>query len=127
MTSNYKKLFSIEMEGWCFGIEQYPGEIFPGLIHTILRELSPSFKKAINEGLIFDILDLSLKFSKAAKYIVHEKEIAFSMLARLPHPSKLTEDERFTLAQIIDPVEKEYGGAIVRLEKKWAYEAKKAA
>ena len=52
--------------------------------------------------------------------MVHEKEIAFSMLAQLPHPKDLSEDERFTLGQIIDAVEREHGGAISRLEKKWA-------
>ena len=123
----FDEIFEIEMQGWCYGIQQYPGEIFPGLIHSVIKELAPSFKASIEHYHPFKILDLALKISKAGKYIVHEKEIAFSILAQLPHPVDLDESERFILGQIIDPVEQEYGGAMVRLERKWAAKDKAAA
>ena len=125
---NYDEIFNIEMDGWCGGIQNYPGEIFPGLIHAVVKELAPGFKLALQHNYTFSILDLSKKLSKAAKYLIHEKEVAFSILAQLPGPSELDEDSQFALAQIIDPVEQTYGGVIERLERKWSFErAKKAA
>ena len=123
----YKEIFEIEMDGWCYGLEQYPGEIFPGLVHGVVRELKESFTAAIEYGYPFDILELSAKISKAAKYLVHEKEIAFSILAQFPRPGLLTEEGQYTMAQIIDQVEQHYGGALERLQRKWTFEKKKAA
>jgi len=123
----YDEIFGVEMEGWCYGIQNYPGEVFPALVHAVIRELAPSFKLAVEHNLAFDILELSKQFSKAAKYLIHEKEVTFSILARLPNPACLDEDGQFVLAQIIDQVEQSYGGAIERLQKKWAWEKKQAA
>ncbi|MCB0332085.1 MAG: hypothetical protein KDD55_01230 [Bdellovibrionales bacterium] len=118
----FDEIFSIEVEGWCYGIQNYPGEVFPGLIHAVIRELKPSYKAAVQHFLVFDVLTVSKNLSRASKYLVHEKEIAFCILAQLPNPSELDEDEQFVLAQIIDQVEQAYGGALDRLQRKWAYE-----
>jgi len=121
----YDEIFNIEMEGWAYGIQNYPGEIFAGLLHAVVRELAPAFKIAIEHNYAFNALELSTKFSKAAKYLVHEKEIAFSIMAQLPTPFELSEDEQCVLAQIIDQVEQAYGGVIERMERKWSFEKKK--
>ena len=115
----YDEMFAIEVEGWCYGIENYPGEVFPGLIHAVIKELRPSFKAAIEHNVMYDILAIPKRVSRACKFLVHEKEIAFSILAQLPHPSQLDEDGQFIMAQIIDHVEQKYGGALERLQKKW--------
>ena len=122
LDDHFNEVFEIEMEGWCYGIEQYPGEIFPGLVHAIVKELSPSFKAAFEHGYVFDILVLAEKFSRAAKYLVHTKEITFSILAQFPNPNKLSEDAQFAMAQVIDQVEQEHGGALSRLTRKWEHE-----
>ena len=121
------ELFSIEVDGWCYGIQNYPGEIYPGLIHAVIRELAPSYRVAIEHNFPFDIVDVSKRISRAAKYLVHEKEVCFSILAQLPNPSTLNEDGQYILAQIIDQVEKKYGGALSRLQKKWAWEREQEA
>lgn len=123
----FDEIFAIEIDGWAYGIQNYPGEIFPGLVHAVIKELRPSFKAAIEHNVIFDVLAVSKKISRAAKYLVHEKEIAFSVLAQLPTPSDLDEDGQFIMAQIIDQVEQAYGGALARLQRKWAYERRRAA
>lgn len=123
----FDEVFTIEMDGWCYGVQNYPGEIFPGLIHAVIKELAPSFRAAIEHNYVFDVLELSLKFSKAAKYLIHEKEIAYSILAQLPHPQTLNEDAQYVLAQIIDQAEQAYGDILDRMKKKWALEVKKAA
>lgn len=120
----FDEIFDVEVDGWCFGITNYPGEVFPGLIHRIIKELEETFRAAIEHNVIFDILDISLRFSRAAKYLVDEREICFSILAQLPNPASLEEDAQFVLAQIIDQAEQAYGGAVDRLEKKWSLEKK---
>ena len=122
----YDEIFNIEMDGWCYGIQNYPGEIFAGLLHAVVKELAPAFKLAIEHHYVFNALELSAKLSKAAKYLVHEKEIAFSIMAQLPSPFDLEEDEQFIMAQIIDQVEQAYGGVIERMERKWSFDRRKA-
>lgn len=124
---SYDEVFKVEMEGWCYGIANYPGEIFPGLVHRVIKELGPSFREAIEHHLVFNVIETSQKFSKSAKYLINDKEIAFSILSTLPNPSVLDEDAQFIMAQIIDQVERAYGGALDRLQKKWGWERRQAA
>jgi hypothetical protein len=120
----YDQVFEMEMEGWCYGITNYPGEVSSKLIHYIIREIADVFRAALEHNVIFDIIDLSTRISRAAKYLVDEREIAFSILANFPNPITLSEDAQFALGQVVDQVEKSYGGALVRLERKWANERK---
>lgn len=122
----FDEVFQVELDGWCHGITYYPGEIHSGIVHRIIQELAPSFKSAIEHGYVFDILDLALKFSRAAKYLVDEREICFSILAHLPSPMVLGEDSQFTLAQIVDQAEQAYGSALEKLEAKWQVEREEA-
>ncbi len=124
--NRFNEIFEIEMDGWAYGIEKYPGEVFSGLVHAIVRELRFSFRTAIEHHYVFDVHALAAKLAKAAKFLVPEKELAFSILAQLPNPTKLDEDEQFVLAQIIDQVEQAYGGALDRLMIKWNHENKAA-
>lgn len=123
----YDEVFKSEMEGWCYGISNFPGEIFPGLVHRVIKELAPSFREAVEHHLVFNVIETSQKFSKAAKYLIPDKEIAFSILSQLPNPTTLDEDAQFVMAQIIDQVERSYGGALERLQKKWGWEKRQAA
>ena len=127
MKEHIDELFSIEIDGWCYGVQNFPGEIYPGLVHAVIRELAPSFRVALDHEYAFDVLDVSKRISRAAKYLVHEKEICFSILAQLPNPSVLDENGQYTLAQIIDQAEQKHGGALSRLQKKWAWERKQEA
>lgn len=120
----YDEVFQVEMEGWAYGISNYPGEIFPELVFRVMRELESSFLAAIEHYHAFNIIEVATMFSRAAKYLVHEKDITFCILSLFPPPSKFDEDGQFTMAQIIDQVEQAYGGAIERLEKKWRWEVK---
>ncbi|RIL09725.1 MAG: hypothetical protein DCC75_05915 [Proteobacteria bacterium] len=119
----YDEVFQIEMEGWAYGLANYPGEIFPELVFRVLRELEPSFIAAIEHHYAFNILEVSSNFSRSAKYLVHEMDIAFYILTLFPHPSRFKEEGQFTMASVIDQVEKAYGGALERMEKKWKWDA----
>ncbi len=124
VADRFNEVFDIEMDGWCYGIEKYPGEIFPGLVHAVIHELADSFRLAIKHSYPFDVITLSDKISKAAKRLVNEKEVAFAILAQLPHPSTLDEDEQCTMGVIIGQVEDAYGGALERLQRKWSAQKK---
>jgi hypothetical protein len=78
-----------------------------------------SFEAAIEHQVVFSILGLSRQISQAVEGIVSERDVAFSILGQLPNPSRLSEEERYVLAQVVDEVEKQYGGVIARLERKW--------
>ncbi len=115
------------MEGWCFGITNYPGEVSPQIVHRIVRELASSFQAAIEHNVVFDILDLAGKFSAAARCLVHEHEIAFAIMAQLPNPANLHEDQQCILGMVIDKVEQKYPGALETFYKRWQIGVKEAA
>ena len=122
VTDKYDEVFQIEMEGWAYGISNYPGEIFPELVFRVVRELEPSFVAAIEHHFAFNIVEIATMFSRAAKYLVHEKDITFCILSVLPPPHKFDDEGQSILVQIINQVESAYGGAVERMEKKWAWE-----
>ena len=61
---NYEQVFNIEVDGWCYGIANYPGEIYPGLVHLVIREVAPTLKIVIEKGVVYDIVDISRKISQ---------------------------------------------------------------
>jgi hypothetical protein len=81
--NRYDEVFKIEIEGWCFGITNYPGEVSPQIVHRIIRELGAGFQAAVEHNVVFDINEIATQFSKAARFLVHEKEIAFAIIAQL--------------------------------------------
>jgi hypothetical protein len=119
-SEQYKEVFDLEIEGWCYGLATYPGEHFPELVHAVIREMKPSFARAIEYQHPFNLISIGDKLADACKFAVPEKELVFSMLAQLPSPYVLkAEDQMYTLAQILDFVEQQYPGAIERLERRW--------
>ena len=116
---SFEEIFNIEIDGWCYGVENYPGEFYPNLVHIIIREMKTMFKSAIDQKHVFDIVEIGNKFAKASKFRIHEKEVAFSILAQLPNPASLNEDGQYIMAQILDKVEQTYGGVLERLERRW--------
>jgi hypothetical protein len=115
----YDEVFDIEIEGWCYGLTNYPGEVSPQVVHRIIRELSTSFQAAIEHNVVFNILSISEKLSQSARYLIHEKEIAFAIIAQLPNPAILLEEQQCVLGLVIDQVEQSYGGALDNFYKRW--------
>lgn len=124
--NKYDEIFEVEIDGWCYGISNFPGEIHAAIVFRVIGELAPAFRTAVESNVIFDVLDVATRLSRAAKYLVHEKEIAFGILAHLPSPASIDEDGKFILAQLVDQVEQAYGGALERLQRKWMWEKQKA-
>ena len=120
--NNFSEVFALEIDGWCYGISNYPGEIYPGLVHRIIREVKPAFDAAIANQHVFEVSDIASRLSKAAKYLISEKEIAFSIMSHLPNPMQLDERGKRTLAQIVNSAELKYSGALARLQRRWHLE-----
>jgi hypothetical protein len=123
----YDEVFEIEIDGWCFGLENYPGEVSAQIVHRIIRELASAFQAAVAHNVVFDMLGVAAKFSKASRYLIHEKELAFAIIAQLPNPSLLGEEEQCVLGMIIDQVEQAYGGALDNFYRRWQLGVKKQA
>ena len=125
--NRYDEVFQIEMDGWCFGITNYPGEVSAQVVHRISRLLASSFQTAIEHNVVFDILDLASKFSIAARCLVHEQEIAYGIIAQLPNPANLHEDQQCVLGLVIDKVEQRYPGVLDTFYKRWQIGTREAA
>lgn len=121
-SQRYASVFPVEVECWCFGISNFPGQLYPKLIHRVIKEMSPTFRAAIDNSYVFDVFDTAKKVYLASAGIIPEKQIVFSILANLPMAFELEEESQFILAQIIDQVEKVYGGVIDQMEELWRRE-----
>jgi len=123
----YDEVFKIEIEGWCFGIANYPGEVAPSILHRIIRELSSSFQAAIEHNVVFNIVEISDRLVDAARLVVHPKEVALAIVAQLPNPSILSEEQQCVLGHIIDKVEQVHPGALDSFYRRWNLSVRDAA
>lgn len=123
----YDEVFAVEIDGWCFGLANYPGEVSAQVVHRIVRELQSSFQAAIEHHVVFDILAVAAKISEAARFLVHEKEIALAVVAQLPNPAILSEDQQCVLGMVIDKVESQYEGALNGFYRRWNLGARQKA
>lgn len=121
----YNEIFDVEVESWCYGLGNFPGELTPALVHRVMKEFAKTFEEAINHNLIFNLVEIAKSVRVAVRNLVDEHELAYSMLAQLPAPYKLNEDQQFVIGQVIDIVEQSFPGALERLEKRWRFEREK--
>ncbi len=118
----FSELLKIELEGWCYGIANYPGEITAPIIHRIIEELQPSLLRAMEEGVEIDFYKLASKISQAAKYIVDEREIVTSLLMNFPNPKYLSPTVKDYFEKALDKVSKVFPEVIQILEMKWRFD-----
>jgi len=124
--NRYDEVFEIEIDGWCFGLTNYPGAIPAPVVHRIIRELATSFQAAIDHNVVFNIIQIAGKFSEAARFLIHEQEIAMAIVAQLPNPATLLEEQQCVLGLVIDQVEQAYPGALESFYKRWQIGVKAA-
>ena len=121
----FSQVFEVEIEAWCYGLKNFPGEMSSTLVYAVLRELLPLFHSAVRYNYSFNLVKTAEDMARAAKYLVCAQEIAFAIMVLLPNPMDLNEDEQYTLAMIVDQAEQEWGGALERLDRKWRWEREK--
>jgi hypothetical protein len=122
----YDEVFEIEIDGWIFGLTNYPGEISTRIVHRLVRELASSFLAAIEHNVVFNILAIAQKISEASRFRIHEQEIAMAIVAQLPNPATLLEEQQCVLGMIIDQVEQAYPGALSSFYNRWRIGSKAA-
>ena len=74
---------------------------------------------AIEHNVVFNVLEVAAKFSDATKNLVHEQEIAMAIVAQLPNPALLLEEQQCVLGLVIDQVEQAYPGALSSFYNRW--------
>lgn len=117
--NRYDEVFEIEIDGWCFGLTNYPGEISAPIVHRIIRELATSFQTAIEHNVVFNILEISDKLAEAARFLIKPEEITSAIVAQLPNPATLLEEQQCVLGLVIDQVEQAYPGSLDAFYKRW--------
>lgn len=125
VTNKYDEIFQIEIDGWCYGLKNYPGEVYATLVYAVVRELGVCYRCAIAHNYVFNVADLAKRLSKAAKYLVPEKDIAFCILTHLPNPAMLDNGEQVILSKIVEQTEAEFPGARDVVRNKWNWEDEK--
>lgn len=105
----YDEVFGIEMEGWCYGVANFPGEMFPGLIRRVIKELTLSFREAIEHFHAFDIVAVANAFAEAASNVISAKEIALSIMSCLPCDGAVDDNSRLIVRAMLEHVERVYG------------------
>lgn len=123
MQNKFEEAFEVDISGWCYGLKHYPGEMHGALVHGIIREMSPIFYESICNNYAFDLVKVAQRICQACKYLIAEVEVVYSILAKIPSPRYFkNEDQMFTIATILDGVEKKYPGVITRMESRWAHQ-----
>jgi hypothetical protein len=101
-----------EIDEMCLALKSYPGEIYFDLPFYVVAGHAGMFKEAIEQGLALDVLDLSVQLTKAAKYLVHEKDVTTFIYVNLPPAASIAPTKRPFLTRIVDQIEEQYSGSI---------------
>jgi len=120
MSKNFKEIFEIELKCWCYGLEKVDEKVDASVLHKVIKEFSPVFKEALQNGYEFDIVDVATRFVIAAKCKHLLKEIVYYVSSQLPAPFELKEEEKLILKNVINIAEKRYAGLNSRYDKKWS-------
>jgi hypothetical protein len=113
-----KRKVELEVDSWCFGLENLGEDPLPKVVFTIVRELRFVMAEAVSNGFAFDINSMADKLFYSCKGVVSRKELLFALIAVLPEPQTLSEDEKRIFAMIIAQVEASEGGAVKRVQQR---------
>ena len=119
MPNDYGEIFEVELKCWCHGLSKVRDNIDRSVLYQVITEFAPVLREAIQHLYVCDILATARRLITSGRCNASEKEIAFYILSHLPTPAELSKEQAGVLASIVDQVEKAYGGALKRLEKKW--------
>jgi hypothetical protein len=118
----FEKAFRLEVDSWCYGLANLQETILPGVVHRVIKELSPILKKSLEEGYALSISEAAQALEVACGKVVPEKEIAFALIAQLPDPKVLNATGKEVFALIIAQAERKYGKVVQRVKEKFQLE-----
>ncbi|HMO02299.1 MAG TPA: hypothetical protein PKD37_06415 [Oligoflexia bacterium] len=115
----YDEVFEIEVAGWCYGLEHYPSGVTKELAYAVIKELAPSFRKAIESFFAFDLISVADRFAKSSQGAINVNEAALCILSLLPNPTTLEANCVGVLGEIIESAESVIPGVGEKLQSKW--------
>ncbi|MGI6680780.1 MAG: hypothetical protein ACOX3T_04775 [Bdellovibrionota bacterium] len=118
-------IFDLEIQAWCYGLKNYPGEIYTDLVLAVIDEVTPCFIEALKSNLQFSVVDIANKFVEASHYVVDHYTITKLICQKLPNPNELTDnandmDELYLIANILSEIEEHYVGFHAVMEDYWS-------
>lgn len=125
--SSYTEIFPVEIEGWCAGISSFPGELSALTVKRVILQLQPSFLMALRSGIQIDIVTIARQFTIAARGVVSVREVAEWIMLALPAPQYLSEEELYTLGDVIAMAEPSITGLVELYNSVNAENVRKAA
>lgn len=114
--------FHTVIDAYCYGIGDYDGEFSDELISIIIKDIRPAIQEAIENLYKFNLLGIAEQFCKATNFRVSPEGVVATLLDLLPNPKCLSEEEQFTIAQIIDPVDQAIPGTLERIQWDWSHQ-----
>ena len=126
----YKQdIFDLDIQAWCYGLKNYPGQINTDLVAAVLNEVAPCFKEALKANLQFRVVDIAEQFVEASHYVVDHYTITKLICQSFPNPNDLSDDmdELYLIANILDEIEGQYVGFHTVMENYWSNTSKSAA
>ena len=98
-----------QVESMCTALKSFRGEVDVELVRYIIGQYSHEIEHALVYAPEVDLPEISLRLSRAAKYRVHEKEIAFYILLSMPFMDSFPEVAQGRLSEIWDQAIEKYG------------------
>lgn len=108
--------FEIDIESWLYAIRHSKAKFDSEIVHALLREMSGSFSEAIKSSIVFDLVGLAEKLFNATGKVVCQKEIVFYLLANLPNPAPLNDQQFNTFEEIVAKSKIKYPEIVSKFE-----------
>jgi|GEM_PF-6333182 len=112
----------LTVDRWCFGVQNYPGEIYPKLIFKVIKQLAPAIKAAVEGNLVINLVALGQHLAQAGKYVVSEQEIILALAGALPCPTAIDPSHHETLANTLGVIEQVLPGSLSQVKDHWELE-----
>lgn len=97
------------IDDWIAALAAFPAEVSLDLVNFVSSACSDAYLEASSKGIVGSVIEDSKRLSKAAKYLVHEKDIALMIAARLATPGDSAPASVGTRAAMIRQVRDAYG------------------
>ena len=116
---NAAETFSVELEGWLYGLKAFPSKMYPALVQQVIKELAPALTVAVNAGVELDLITIAEKFLASANGVITQRAIVHHLLVQVPDPRGLDEERQYTLAIALNKVEQKFPGVVASAEQAW--------
>jgi hypothetical protein len=123
----FAEIFELEINAWCYGLANFPGEMSIALVYSVLRELIPLFHAAVRHETVANLPLFGRMLTRVSDYKISPVEACFSTMVLYMNP--FDDEGRWinTILATVTEVERVYpdAGLLTRLARKWRWEIEK--